>query len=282
MRDLLADSLVDGARRIALAQLERAVEARNRIGKRRAHEEALHDFRVSLRRLRSTLRAYHETFSDVPKKQHKQLKRIQRSTNEARDAHVQRSWLLEHRRELGHAGHRAVQQLLDHRHRGAGDIPRAIKKFDRALPALRRHLRAAPSNRQPAESQLRTVFRRELASLDRKAKTEFTHARNQEALHRARIVGKRIRYLVEPFSATRPAARFLTQAKTIQNILGEINDGFVLEGRLRRARRRHHASKKGLVQLAHLLQAERARDLERFRAARTPYLSALHRLLSEI
>ena len=68
-------------RRLALVQLERAAEARKQLveGDR---EEALHDFRVALRRLRSLLRSHRSAFSvEFPKKTLRRLATLARDTN---------------------------------------------------------------------------------------------------------------------------------------------------------------------------------------------------------
>ena len=66
--DLLARPAEEAVRRLALVQLERAAAARSQLveGDR---EEALHDFRVALRRLRSLLRSHRSVFAvEFPKK----------------------------------------------------------------------------------------------------------------------------------------------------------------------------------------------------------------------
>ena len=66
--DLLTRPAEEAVRRLALVQLERAAEARTQLveGDR---NEALHDFRVALRRLRSLLRSHRSRFSvEFPKK----------------------------------------------------------------------------------------------------------------------------------------------------------------------------------------------------------------------
>ena len=56
--------------------------------------EALHDLRVGLRRLRSTLRAYRSHLKgSVSKKLRKKLKALAGATSPARDTEVQLTWL---------------------------------------------------------------------------------------------------------------------------------------------------------------------------------------------
>ena len=78
--DLLARPPEEGARLIALSYLDKATEALHRL-KEAEDKEALHDFRVALRRLRSCLRAYRGLLQDsVPKKLAKRLRRLARAT----------------------------------------------------------------------------------------------------------------------------------------------------------------------------------------------------------
>jgi len=89
---LLALPLHLAVQRLALAQLDVAVTASARFTER-DDAEALHDFRVALRRLRSVLRAYAPWYDPVPKNLNKRLRRLARATNMARDAEVQIEWL---------------------------------------------------------------------------------------------------------------------------------------------------------------------------------------------
>src|SRR5207253_1666114 len=64
--------------------------------------EALHDFRVALRRVRSALRSFRSELGDaVPKKLQRRLRDVTRATGAARDAEVQLGWVRSHRAELG-------------------------------------------------------------------------------------------------------------------------------------------------------------------------------------
>src|SRR5688572_28267928 len=91
--DLPARPAEEAVRRLAIAELARAEAARERLveGDR---DEALHDLRVALRRLRSLLRSHRTEFSlEFPKKLVRKLGALASSTNPGRDAEVQVSWL---------------------------------------------------------------------------------------------------------------------------------------------------------------------------------------------
>ena len=91
-RTLLALPLEQVVQRLALAQLDAAATACARVADR-DDAEALHDYRVALRRLRSLLRAYAPWYDPVPKHLRKRLRRLVRATNAARDTEVQIEWL---------------------------------------------------------------------------------------------------------------------------------------------------------------------------------------------
>src|SRR5688500_1324345 len=112
---LLSASAQEGARLVALRYLDQAVSAAQRL-----HDpmdaEALHDFRVGLRRLRSCLRAYADLLDEsVGDKGHRRLSEIADRTNPGRDAEVQLGWLERLGKEL-HTKHGAGVKWL------AGDL----------------------------------------------------------------------------------------------------------------------------------------------------------------
>jgi CHAD domain-containing protein len=81
---------------------------------------------------------------------------------------------------------------------------------------------------------LRKLARKEFKRL-RKVADGLGPDSTDEELHRARILGKRARYtaeLAEP-EVGKPAQRFVTRAKTFQDVLGAHQDAIVAEGRLR-------------------------------------------------
>ena len=94
---LLADSVGHAARTLLRAHLETARSACDRLDDV-DDIEALHDFRVALRRGRSVLRAYRPWLGDILGKRVRRLKRLARSTNSARDAEVMLAWIRTERR----------------------------------------------------------------------------------------------------------------------------------------------------------------------------------------
>src|SRR4026207_1998015 len=93
--DLLSRSAEEGARLVALAYLDEIARAERRLADAQ-DPEALHDFRVGLRRLRTSLRAYRSSLKgSVSKKMRRRLRDLTLATNAGRDSEVQLEWLRE-------------------------------------------------------------------------------------------------------------------------------------------------------------------------------------------
>lgn len=239
--DLLTRPAEEAVRRLALVQLEHATEARKQLvdGDR---AEALHDFRVALRRLRSLLRSHRAAFSaEFPKRALRRLAALARDTNPGRDAEVQLAWLDSFAAELKpveRSGHRALAaELAARRDESYRKVEREIVRdfagiaedlavrlvsyrvaVDLERPALPPSFAAAT---REALAQSRDEFLDKLAQIETVADETEGHA--------ARIAAKRLRYLAEPLApwveAARPPVEML---KELQDLLGELHDGQLL------------------------------------------------------
>ena len=102
----------EGARLVALRFLEDATAALGRVsaGER---PDALHEFRVNLRRLRSTLQAFEPHLEPRPTEQAQaRLRELGSRSNAARDAEVQIAWLESRRGELSPSHRPALRWLM--------------------------------------------------------------------------------------------------------------------------------------------------------------------------
>jgi CHAD domain-containing protein len=87
-----------GTRLVALTLLDAAAAARRKLDEG-VDPEALHDFRVALRRLRSWLRAFRPHLKgSVRGKERRRLQALADATGASRDAEVHLEWLREQRR----------------------------------------------------------------------------------------------------------------------------------------------------------------------------------------
>jgi CHAD domain-containing protein len=238
----------EGARLLALAFLDQAAEARPRLADP-ADTEALHDFRVGLRRLRSCLRAYREFLEDsVPPKLARRLKRLAGATGPGRDVEVQIEWLRGRRSHLA-AHHRAglawfVGQL-EERLRGAyaglreeieGEFPGIDEELRRRLSVYRTEVHLdGTAPRGTLASATAAILHGQVSELaSRLARIE--EPGDEEAAHAARIRAKRVRYLLEPFADELPAiSPIIRRFKGLQDLLGDLHDAHVLETELRQA-----------------------------------------------
>lgn len=237
-RALLALSPDQAVRRLALAQLDTAATAYTRVADS-DDAEALHDFRVALRRLRSLLRAYAPWYDPVPKNLRKRLRRLARATNAARDAEVQiewlrrtsprlkagarsgLAWLLARLAERQHTAHRAVRKVV--RKEFAAIEPRL-----RAALHIQKHGRdtvacAGVTFAQATEERLSSYCAELAADL-----AGIGSVADRDEIHAARISGKRLRYLLEPLRASvSGAATQVNTMKAFQDRFGDLNDRFV-------------------------------------------------------
>ncbi|HEV2844144.1 MAG TPA: CHAD domain-containing protein, partial [Thermoanaerobaculia bacterium] len=143
--NLLVRPPEEGARLLALSFLDQARDARPRLADP-SDGEALHDFRVGLRRLRSCLRAYRSYLEEsVPRKLAKKLRRLAQATGPGRDTEVQIAWLRGRSAHLA-ATHRAglawLLARLEKRMREAYEDSREEieRDFDKIEESLRRRL----------------------------------------------------------------------------------------------------------------------------------------------
>ena len=263
--DLVDRPAEEGARLVALSLLAEADGAAKRLADGTGGE-ALHDFRVALRRLRTVVRAFRPWMeASVRRREERRLKKIARSTNGARDAEVQLSWLSERARPVGgreRAGLDCLRERLEGRLRpgeegrtGLLDLyARTSRKLGARLSTYESHLGKADPDGSFG-SVLAVLLREQLVVL-REALSGAVDSEDQDVAHRARIEAKRLRYLLEPLRAD-PHAEVraaLRPLKRLQDVLGELHDAHVLgaevescaaDSAAERARRLHAAARAG-------------------------------------
>lgn len=218
--------------RLVTTQLDESEQALARLlaNENGKAESALHDFRVALRRLRSTLRAYAPWLGRAAdKKLRRRLAVLSDKTNRGRDAEVQTAWI--------RATLESVASLPDASSEAAATIVRVLGKEQRIDPRklqgkleaiakkLRHRLETLDARDGAFAPVLRVLARRHadelLLELDR-----IEGADDRAAVHAARIAAKRLRYLVEPTSPDSPPSESLAE---LQDVLGELHDAHVLD-----------------------------------------------------
>lgn len=249
---LLSRPALEGTSLVALELLAEADTAAERLAEG-ADPEALHDFRVALRRLRSVLRAFRPWLRHTVRRRHeKRLAKIAASTNPARDAEVQLAWVVSQRQALAQPPDRAGCELLverlEARARQGPRGGRVLRRYRRASRKLRRRLgdwcetppgaehtshlgRSATDGWAPGLTRhaLVGLLRAQLAAFRARLES-VTGPGDQPGVHRARIEAKRLRYLLEPLrdhpraDASAPVERL----KDAQDVLGALHDSHVL------------------------------------------------------
>ncbi|HVH68899.1 MAG TPA: CHAD domain-containing protein [Gemmatimonadales bacterium] len=223
--------------------------------------EALHDFRVALRRLRTLLRSFRDEVGDiVPKKLQRRLRDVARSTGPGRDAEVQLAWIQAHKPELGGSPRPGVPwfiaRLEGRRDRAYTSIredgPPEFRQLERRIRrALNRALTDTTPGRPALAAATGRLLRAHVTELELELETARA-TRDEAAIHRARIALKRLRYLLEPLQGDGlTEASIIDRLKQLQDLLGELHDLHALAGELgdasadaaaERARRQHDAA----------------------------------------
>lgn len=227
-------------RRIAAAYLAAARRARRRLYDK-SDAEALHDFRVALRRLRSTLRLYRPMVDAhmVPHKWRRRLKRLARATNAARDTEVGLAWLRGQRERMSAAERAACDRLIDawsgRRDKAYAKVRRTLDREFEPLDAGLRQALGHPSNPVTAQVLARSaglLMHEQITELEA-ALRHIDSATDAEAIHAARVEAKRLRYLLEPISKELTnGGRPLKALKKFQDDFGELCDRQVLSEEL--------------------------------------------------
>jgi CHAD domain-containing protein len=239
--DLLDRSAQEASRLLALSYLDQIDAARDRLGDA-LDQEALHDFRVGIRRLRTAIRAYRpELAGSVNGKMRRRLRDLARATNDGRDVEVQLGWLAKQAERLSADDSRGffwlVGRLEDRKQRthdrAVADVARRYRKaggkLRRALGVLRIQLQSGQDQRLPALHKVTGALARQQIARLRDDLSRIRGADDAEQAHRTRISLKRLRYLLEPIARrNRRAGALVRRFKDAQDLLGEHHDMHVL------------------------------------------------------
>jgi CHAD domain-containing protein/CYTH domain-containing protein len=232
------------ARILALSYVDEADEARKRV-LNASDDEALHDFRVAVRRVRSCMRAYRPQLDDtVKRRQRRWLRRIMRSTNETRDLEVQLEWLGRRRTMAPDEAEGAARLGVRLKERMWGARAEALRAIRHDFPARRDEVRDALSRytgvidgAQASPPTCGVVAGGIVLTLAGQLEAQITEVRSAESIaeaHQARITVKRLRYVLEPLQHDLTAGRMLVQKlKKLQEALGDLNDRAVLGASVR-------------------------------------------------
>jgi CHAD domain-containing protein len=239
--DLLGRSAEEGSRLLALAYLDEISWAERRLAD--PHDsEALHDFRVGLRRLRSCTRAYRPQLKgSVSKRTRRQLRDLTVATNPGRDTEVKLAWLHQQAERLGVGESEGLGWLIgrlegrsyEAREQVTGEVAR---RFLKLATKLRRRLGSFQVEVRAGREQKPQSFGAVTSGLIRSHITDLAESlaavvqpENVAEAHAARINAKRLRYLLEPLTRRVPGVKAVVgRLKQVQDVLGNLHDLHVL------------------------------------------------------
>lgn len=243
-REDICRPAAQGAAILALRLLDDVVKRRNRLADP-SDDEALHDFRVALRRLRSWLRAFRPHLDDhIRKRTRRRLSRLADASSAGRDAEVQIAWLREQRHDLSAKQREGLDWLMarleSREHDADADLRRRIERdFDRAYTELEAlhdvaddtpidDASAAPASRASLAAAAVDLVHQHAEEVRRHLAVVRSLGDESET-HQARIAGKRLRYLLEPFAGHIPESHEVIDGlQALQDATGELHDSHVL------------------------------------------------------
>jgi CHAD domain-containing protein len=209
-------------------------------------DEALHDFRVAARRLRSWQRAFAPWLGKAAsRKMRRRLRGIARATGASRDTAVQLAWLEQQRRTMSARQRPGVDSLvaylIERQPSQMVELLTAAQDFHTLSARLGRHLkrcgratRARSAGHQHRFGVVAARVVREASRALRQRLSSVHTASDETASHKARIAAKSLRYLVEPLVRTHgdrrrsDGERLIGQLKQLQDLLGDVHDAQVL------------------------------------------------------
>jgi CHAD domain-containing protein/CYTH domain-containing protein len=271
----------EAARLLCLDLVHEADLALGRL-ERNEDGEALHDFRVALRRLRSLASAYRPYLKgSMKKKLRARLKELASSTNASRDAEVQIEWLAREAPGLESGARESASRLrerLEHQMSRAPAAEALRSSFDPLRAALEKSLARVRLRLDEGRATFLSATGKLLQAQSEAMKNSLAAVKSVEdgeELHRARIEAKRLRYLLEPLQTSVAGVRSLVKRmKSLQDHLGELQDTRVLTAAISKE------LETSAIEAAHrlrdlALQSAETRDHERLDSAEPGLLALL-------
>lgn len=289
---LVALSLIDDAQKAGEKLMNLSNELRDGDA---AGDEALHDFRVAIRRLRSWFRSFKPWLpNDVSGKQRRLLSRIADASRTTRDATVHLEWLRKERAALSarqRVGQTWLMQQLEAQRSGSCDEAlSAAADFASMAPKLTRRLDfyRAPVRERERGARFGAVFAECLLKESEELRGRLAgvhHFTDVNKAHRARISAKNLRYIAEPVARLPGGDAIVETLKALQDSLGDLRDVHVFAEELVAATEKAAASRARRMSEVVLAEDTEETEDDRVRRARArdpgPGLLGLARRLHE-
>lgn len=205
--------------------------------------DPIHDTRVAIRRVRSTVRVFGTVLDDQAHAVEQELKWFAGMLGDVRDVQVQRERLrsalgeLPDELVLGRVADRVKRDLrrMEAPARDRVAEAMATPRYQDLVAELRRWSDAPPVRAKVTAKQLQKKAHRAAAKADRRLAKALDSV-DDALLHRARKAAKRARYAAELIQAGAPstkATRKQKHYKKIQSVLGDLQDTVVARSMLR-------------------------------------------------
>jgi CHAD domain-containing protein len=241
------DSSKHGAAAHALRLLKDARNAASQL-KNQEDPEALHRFRVRVRRVRAFMRVYRSLFGKrLVDKPCRKLGLLIDSTNTCRDLQVQRLWLDRAcaRRRLNPRARESARWMAaqlaeasDEQH--PIDPADLLRGFKKATRRIRRRLddickQATRSEKKECDQAFNRYAGVKISKTADRLQDSITRILShddQDNVHDARLIAKRLRYIVEPMNEHADVGPAVADLKRLQDLLGALRDRQVLQAEL--------------------------------------------------
>ncbi len=213
-------------------------DARGCVSKLRGPRASVHDIRVAIRRLRTTLKAYRRYLGPWALSMEGSFGALAKKIDFLRDSEVQLLWLLKHRNELNFTQRAEADALARILRTDKATALRSMRRiwisnFKRVSARLAVHLETVVTIRQQPsfDVALRKLIKKRLVHFRAKAK-RVAGTEKVSDMHSIRIKGKQLRYLIEPFAKYSASLRQTERAlETLQSSLGDLHDIEILRSR---------------------------------------------------
>jgi CHAD domain-containing protein len=232
---------IDAAYRQHPPDLVAAAEAAGHRLQDPADYEALHDFRVAVRRLRTHIEAHRSQLGKRrTEKLLEQLGELASATNTFRDREVQREWLMKQTRRKSIAKLQREGLGLVLNDLNGSDPPKSAQPLDllghnfaRICRDFKQRWTSPSGGGTNGHDRLNTAMARAIIKHSATLRRQLAKLRSLDdvkATHRARLAVKRLRYLLEPLDQLMPGARKIVRdLKGLQDRLGDLRDLQILE-----------------------------------------------------
>ncbi|MFI5350633.1 MAG: CHAD domain-containing protein [Elusimicrobiota bacterium] len=209
--------------------LDGAADAARRARHDPGDAEALHDFRINVRRAIVHVKIDGRP-REVPAKLRKRLRRALRVTGPWRDAHIESIWMKHYaRRRSSGPGAASLERALAQVRAQAPADPRWWREVDRTLMKARRAFENGISTKSDLRAARLKAAEKEWRRLARRLR-RLNEVSDKRALHKARIAVKKLRYILEALGKAPRGLPTPAALRGLQSVLGDVHDHDVIAG----------------------------------------------------